>query len=55
MSKEKEATEQVKVELKAVFNRWFKESDLDAEQLAQAGVDAIEEWVDEDIIEFTPE
>ena len=52
---EEEAKKQYKVEAKKLLNRWFDESDLDVEELASAAVEAIEEWLDEDIIEFTPE
>ena len=50
-----EAKQQFKVEIKAALNRWFDESDLDVEDLSSCAVEAIEEWLDEDIIEFTPE
>jgi hypothetical protein len=50
-----EAKQQFKVEIKAALNRWFDESDLDVEDLSACAVEAIEEWLDEDIIEFTPE
>jgi|TARA_R100000081_G_C4709433_1_gene112000 hypothetical protein len=49
------AKKQVKVEVKALLNRWFEESDLDVEDLSAAFVEAIEEWLDEDIIKFEPE
>ena len=52
---EQEAQKQYKVEAKKLLDRWFLESDLDAEQLASAAVEAIEEWLDEEIIEFKPE
>ena len=54
-AKRSEAKQQFKVEVKAVLNRWFDESDLDVEDLSACAVEAIEEWLDEDIIEFTPE
>ena len=37
------------------LNRWFEESDLDVEQLAAAAVRAIEDWLDEDTVEFEPD
>lgn len=52
---EQEAQKQYKVESKKLLDRWFLESDLDAEQLASAAVEAIEEWLDEEIIDFKPE
>ena len=55
MSK-KEAQEQYKVEAKNLLDRWFYESDLDAaEELSSAAVQAIEEWLDEEVIDFKPE
>ncbi len=54
-AKKNQPKEQVKNEFKAVLNRWFEESDLDVEELSACGVEAIEEWLDEDTIEFTPE
>ena len=38
-----------------VFNRWWEESDMDAEDLAKASLDAIDEWLDEEIVGFEPE
>jgi len=32
--------------------RWFEESDQDVEELATAAVRAIEDWLDEDTVEF---
>ena len=49
------AKKQVKVEVKALLNRWFEESDLDVEELSAAFVEAIEEWLDEEVIDFKPE
>jgi hypothetical protein len=46
---------QFQVEIKAVFNRWWAESDMDAEDLAKASLDAIDEWLDEEIVGFEPE
>ena len=37
------------------LNRWFEESDLDVEQLAAAAARAIEDWLDEDTVEFEGE
>ena len=38
--------------MQADLNHWFEESDLDVEQLAAAAVRAIEDWLDEDTVEF---
>ena len=39
----------------AVFNRWWEESDMDAEDLAKAPLKAIDDWLDEEIVGFEPE
>ena len=54
-NEQKEAQEQYKVEAKNLLDRWFYESDLDAEELSSAAVEAIEEWLDEEVIGFQPE
>jgi len=46
---------QFQVEIKAVFNRWWEESDMDAEDLAKAALSAIDDWLDEEIVGFEPE
>ena len=38
----------------AVFNRWWEESDMDAEDLAKAALSAIDDWLDEEIVGFEP-
>ena len=43
------------VEIKAAFNRWWEESDMDAEDLAKAALSAIDDWLDEEIVGFEPE
>ena len=50
-----QATKQFESVIKADLNRWFEESDLDVEQLTAAAVRAIEDWLDEDTVEFEPE
>ena len=47
-----QATKQFESVIKSDLNRWFEESDLDVEQLAAAAVRAIEDWLDEDTVEF---
>ena len=47
--------QQFQVEIKAVFNRWWEESDMDAEDLAKAALKAIDDWLDEEIVVFKPE
>ena len=39
----------------AVFNRWWEESDMDAEDLAKAALKGIDDWLDEEIVGFEPE
>ena len=38
-----------------VFNRWWAESDMDAEDLSKAALTAIDDWLDEEIVGFDPE
>ena len=47
--------QQFQVEIKAVFNRWWEESDMDAEDLSKAALTAIDDWLDEEIVGFEPE
>ena len=37
------------VEKKAVFNRWWEESDMDAEDLPKAATSVIDDWLDEEL------
>ena len=50
-----EAKKQFENEIKADINRWFEESDLDVEELASSAVKAIEDWLDEEVIDFKPD
>jgi hypothetical protein len=50
-----EAKRQFENVIKADLNRWFEESDLDVEELAGSAIKAIEDWLDEDTVEFEPE
>lgn len=47
--------QQFQVEIKAVFNRWWEESDMDAEDLSKAALTAIDDWLEEPIVGFEPE
>ena len=38
-----------------VFNRSWEESDMDAEDLANAALSAIDDWLDEEIVGFEPD
>ena len=53
--KKEEEKEQFKRVIKADLNRYFAESDLDVEELTGSAVEAIEEWLDEEVIDFKPE
>ena len=48
------SAKQFQVEIKAVFNRWWEESDMDAEDLTKAALSAIDDWLDEEIVGFEP-
>ena len=52
---EQAPAKQFQVEIKAVFNRWWEESDMDAEDLAKAALKGIDDWVDDEIVGFEPE
>ena len=49
------AIRQFETVIKADVNRWLAESDLTVEDLARAAFVAIDEWLDEGIMEFEPE
>ena len=42
-------------QIKSDLKRWFEESDLDEDQLVAPAVPAIEDWLDEDAVEFEPD
>tara|TARA_B100000282_G_scaffold294489_1_gene271742 strand:- start:166 stop:339 length:174 start_codon:yes stop_codon:yes gene_type:complete len=50
-----QAKKQFESVIKADLNRWWAESDLDAEELSRVAVKAIQDWLDEEIIGFEPE
>ena len=50
-----EAARQFKSVIKSDLNRWFQESDLTAEDLAKLCLQAIDDWLDDEIIGFEPE
>jgi len=52
MSRNK-AKQQFENVIKSDLNRWFEESDLNVEELANSAIKAIEDWLDEDVVEFT--
>lgn len=49
MSKDAAPLEQFKNEIKAVFIRWWEESDLDENDMALAIVEVTEEWCETQI------
>lgn len=52
MTPNEQAKKQFEAVIKADLNRWLDESDLDDEDLAKVAVEAIETWLDEDIVGF---
>ena len=55
MTPNEQAKKQFEAVIKADLNLWLDESDLDDEDLAKVAVEAIESWLDEDIIGFEPD
>tara|TARA_R110000851_G_scaffold144169_1_gene283251 strand:- start:222 stop:398 length:177 start_codon:yes stop_codon:yes gene_type:complete len=47
-----QASRQCIHELKALFHRWEEESDLEQEDILDCAKDALNEYYDEDVIEF---
>ena len=45
-------SEKVVNEVKALLNRWSEESDLEDHELLQCISDALNEYFDEDVVEF---
>jgi hypothetical protein len=50
-----QASRQCIHELKALFHRWEEESDLEQEDILDCAKDALNEYYDEDVIEFESE
>jgi len=50
-----DARRQVIHEIKALFHRWTQESDLEDKELLRCVGDAIDEYFDEEVIEFDSE
>jgi hypothetical protein len=44
--------QQFKVEHRALLNRWIEESDIEDTSIAQIALDDVNEWLDEDLVEF---
>lgn len=47
-----EAKDQVRHEAKMLLNRWDDESDLDERQIAKSVLEGVNEWLEEEIVEF---
>ena len=45
---------QFEIIIRADLNRWFLESDLDAEDMAKAVIRALDDWLDEDCVGLEP-
>ena len=50
-----EAKKQFRSVIRSDLNRWWEESNLDAEELAKVALEAIEDWLDEEIVGFEGE
>ena len=44
-----------KTEHRALLNRWLEESDIEDTEMAKIAMDDINEWLDEDVLEFESE
>ncbi len=44
--------QQFKNEHRALLNRWLEESDIDDDEMAQIALTDVEEWMDEEVVEF---
>jgi len=44
-----------KTEHRALLNRWLEESDIEDMEMAKIAMDDLNEWLDEDVLEFESE
>jgi len=44
-----------KTEHRALLNRWLDESDIEDTEMAKIAMDDLNEWLDEDVLEFESE
>lgn len=51
----RQAKQQVKNEVRAILKRYLHESDLEEEEIAQEAMNAINDFLGDDLVEFTPE
>jgi len=49
---EEEAKRKCTHEVKALFHRWEEESDLESQEILNCVSDAIDEYYEEDVVEF---
>lgn len=47
--------DQIRHETKTHLARWTEETDLDDHEIAQCYLDAINEWLEDDVVEFDSE
>jgi hypothetical protein len=46
------AEQKFKTEHRALLNRWIEESDIEDTNIAQIALDDVNEWLDEEVVEF---
>ncbi len=46
------AQAQIRHEAKMLLNRWDEECDLDEKQIAKSVLEGVNEWLEEEVIEF---
>ena len=44
--------QQFKNEHRALLNRWIEESDIEDTEIAKIAMEDLEEWLDEDVVDF---
>lgn len=44
--------QQFKNEHRALLNRWVEESDIEDTEIAKIAMEDIEDWLDEDVVDF---
>lgn len=45
--------DQVRHETKVLLNRWDQECDLDEKQIAKSVLEGVDEWLEEEVVEFS--
>lgn len=46
------AEQKFKIEHRALLDRWVEESDIEDMRIAEIAMEDIEEWLDEDVVDF---